>query len=477
VLDAAIGQPRLRAAIDRSTLGIDPGDPARADAVIHAQNEVVDQMRRQGYPFAAVPDRRVVVDHATRKMEVTLMAEPGPYALFGEVTIEGLEDMDGDFVRDRVDAGPDRSYSPEAVRGMRDRLAELDVFTGVRVDIADELDGDGRLPVTVSVTERARRVVGFGVDFNTSEGFGARAYWGHRNLFGRAQSLRLEAEVGRVGKNELGDIDYGLSLLYQAPDFLTRDQTLSAELSAGRETPDAFRREAIEALVGLERRLSETLQVSAGIKAEISDVDDLDTPDPLFFVSVPLGLRIDTTDDPLDPLRGFRVALELKPYFADRTLLRSSLAASTYFDASSDGDLVLAVRARLGSILGEELLDVPSDKRFFSGGGGSVRGYAFQAIGPRTLKDDPLGGRSLLELGLETRIRVTDEIGLVPFIEGGQVFEESFPSLKESLQFGAGLGLRYFSGIGPLRFDLAFPINKRRGDDDFQIYVSIGQAF
>jgi translocation and assembly module TamA len=127
--------------------------------------------------------------------------------------------------------------------------------------------------------------------------------------------------------------------------------------------------------------------------------------------------------------------------------------------------------------VGEELLDVPSDKRFFSGGGGSVRGYAFQAIGPRTLKDDPLGGRSLLELGLETRIRVTDEIGLVPFVEGGQVFEESFPRLNESLQFGAGLGLRYFSGIGPLRFDLAFPINKRRGDDDFQIYVSIGQAF
>jgi translocation and assembly module TamA len=144
---------------------------------------------------------------------------------------------------------------------------------------------------------------------------------------------------------------------------------------------------------------------------------------------------------------------------------------------SSDGDFVLAVRARLGSILGEKLLDVPSDKRFFSGGGGSVRGYAFQAIGPRTLKDDPLGGRSLLELGLETRIRVTDEIGLVPFVEGGQVFEESFPRLNESLQFGAGLGLRYFSGIGPLRFDVAFPLNKRRGDDDFQIYVSIGQAF
>jgi translocation and assembly module TamA len=142
-----------------------------------------------------------------------------------------------------------------------------------------------------------------------------------------------------------------------------------------------------------------------------------------------------------------------------------------------DGDLVLAVRARLGSIVGEELLDVPSDKRFFSGGGGSVRGYAFQAIGPRTLEDNPLGGRSLLELGLEARVRITEEIGLVPFIEGGQVFDGSFPGSDDGLQFGAGLGLRYFTGIGPLRFDLAFPINKRKGDDDYQIYVSIGQAF
>jgi len=142
-----------------------------------------------------------------------------------------------------------------------------------------------------------------------------------------------------------------------------------------------------------------------------------------------------------------------------------------------DSDLVLAARARIGSVVGEELFDVPSDKRFFSGGGGSVRGYAFQAIGPRTLRDDPIGGRSLLELGLEARVRITDEIGLVPFVEGGQVFEESFPTMNESLQFGAGVGLRYFTGIGPLRFDLAFPLDKRRGDDDFQIYVSIGQAF
>ena len=477
VLNAVIGQMVPRTDIDRAALGVAVGDPARAGAVIGAQSAVVDKMRGQGYPFAAVPNRRVVVDHATRKMEVTLTAEPGPFALFGESSIEGLEEMDEDFVRGRFDATPGRRFSPKAVRSTRDNLADLDVFSGIRVEPADELDADGRLPVTAIVTERPRRVIGIGADFATSEGFAGRVYWGHRNLFGRAERLRLQAEVGRVGENEPEDIEYGIDVQYEVPDFLTRDQTFRAEILAGREAPDAYRREAIEALVGVDRQVSEALQVSAGLSAELSEVNDLSASEPLFFVGVPLGLRLDTTDNLLDPTRGFRVALKAKSYFVDRTFLRAGLSASTYFDLLDDGGLVLAVRTRLGSLVGEDLFDVPSDKRFFSGGGGSVRGYAFQAIGPRTGEDDPLGGLSVLELGFEARVRITDEIGVVPFIEGGQVFEDSFPHFDEDLQFGAGLGLRYFTQLGPLRLDVAVPINKRSGDDDFQIYVSIGQAF
>lgn len=206
-------------------------------------------------------------------------------------------------------------------------------------------------------------------------------------------------------------------------------------------------------------------------------MDDITSSGRLFFLSVPLGLRLDTTDDPLDPTRGVRLALETTPFFGDRAFVRTSLAGATYYDLLDDQGLVLAGRARLGGILGAELLDVPGDKRFYAGGGGSVRGYAFQAIGPRTPGGDPVGGLSLLELGLEARIRFTNALGLVTFLEGGQVFEEEFPNFDEKLQLGVGLGLRYFTGIGPLRLDVAFPLDKRRDDDDFQIYVSIGQAF
>jgi translocation and assembly module TamA len=360
---------------------------------------------------------------------------------------------------------------------MRDSLAELEVFSRVRVGTADALDAEGRLPVFVEVNERPPRVVGFNADFNTSEGLGANAYWGHRNLFGRAESLRLQAEVGRIGRNAPGDIDYGIGARYRAPDFLVRNQVLRAEIAAGREAPDAYRREAVEALVGLDRALSEQLEVSGGVQVEISDVEDIGDSGRLSFLSVPLGLRLDTTDDLLDPKRGVRLALEITPFLGDRDFVRASLAGATYFGFFDDQELVLALRARLGSIFGVELLDLPGDKRFYAGGGGSVRGYAFQAIGPRTPQGDPIGGLSLLELGAEARIRLTDELGFVPFVEGGQVFEDEISRSSDRLQFGAGLGLRYFTGIGPLRLDVAFPLNKRHGDDDFQLYVSIGQAF
>lgn len=241
LLDAATGGADLRVRIDRSVLRISRGDPARAESVIRAETALVEQMRSQGHPFAAVPERQVIVDHATLEMEVTLMVEPGPRAVFGTVTIEGLDEMDEGFVQSRLDPGPDIAYSPEEIRGMRDRLADLEVFSRIGVETADTLDIDGHVPVFVEVTERPRRLVGFRADFNTSEGFGASAYWGHRNLFGRAESLRLQVEVGRIGRNAPGDIDYGLGARYQAPDFLARDQVLFAELSAGRETPEAYR--------------------------------------------------------------------------------------------------------------------------------------------------------------------------------------------------------------------------------------------
>ena len=138
---------------------------------------------------------------------------------------------------------------------------------------------------------------------------------------------------------------------------------------------------------------------------------------------------------------------------------------------------MLSARTRIGSIIGQETDELPANKRFYSGGGGSVRGYEFQSIGPEDDKGDPTGGRSVLEVSGEVRLRVTEDIGLVPFIDGGTVSEQPFPDFDERFLWAGGLGLRYFTGIGPLRLDVAFPINGRDSDDIFQFYISLGQAF
>jgi len=188
-----------------------------------------------------------------------------------------------------------------------------------------------------------------------------------------------------------------------------------------------------------------------------------------------------TADNPLNPTRGTVVDLSATPYagFANDPIsfLRMSAGGSAYYSLDKGSRFILAGRTRVGSIVGEKTDVLPADKRFYAGGGGSVRGYGYQKVGPLDSDGDPTGGRSLFDLGAELRIRVTETIGVVPFIDGGMVTEESYPSFDEPLLWAGGLGLRYYTGFGPLRLDVAFPINGRKEDDLFQFYVSFGQAF
>jgi len=122
-------------------------------------------------------------------------------------------------------------------------------------------------------------------------------------------------------------------------------------------------------------------------------------------------------------------------------------------------------------------MDVPADERFYAGGGGSIRGYSYQSVGPLS-GGDPVGGRSLLELSTELRLRLGERFGFVGFLDGGSAFGAAFPDFDEELLWGTGLGFRYFTAVGPLRLDFAVPLDRRHGiDDAFQVYISLGQAF
>lgn len=482
LIDTADDTPVPPTRIDRANLGVAVGGPARSDAVLAAEPRLARAMRNLGYPFAQVTDRRAVVDFATGTMDVAYLLDFGPLAAFGAVEIEGLEQVDRDLVAGLAPFARGDRYAPEILADYRAALSDLGVFDSVRVRRGEALAADGQLPVIVTVSERKRRFIGFGADFATSEGFGANGFWGHRNLFGGAERLRLGLEVGRIGENDVEDYDYAGTLSFRKPAFLIPEQDLLATAEVREENLDAFDRTGANVTLGVERRLSDALTAGAGLSLEYEKVtDNTETTDRFTYVGLPLNLRWDGTDDLLDPSTGTRLTVGFTPYLqglgSSQDLFRLRMTGSAYVDFGTGGETVLAGLVGAGALAGETLLDISADKRFFAGGGGTVRGYDFQSAGPLDGDDDPIGGRSLFHFSLELRQRVFGDFSLVPFVDGGTVFEREFPDFSEDLQFGAGIGVRYATAVGPLKFDLAAPLNGRDRDDAVAFYISLGQAF
>jgi len=485
----ATGSSTLPKEVATDDLGLVAGAPAIAQKVLDAESELVGRLSKRGYAFAKVPDREVVVDHSDRTMDVTYSVDPGPLTRYGETRIEGLEQVDEDLVRGRLAWKEGQVYDPGATDRARQDIAALQVFDTVRVRMADEPGPDGVTPVIVSVGERKRRFIGGGVTYSTQDGLGTNAYWGHRNLFGGAEQLRVGVDVGRVAgssggtsskSNDLPDLRFSVN--FRKPDFLAVKQSLVVNFAVVNDQPPAYSRVASELTVKLERPLTDQLTVSYGVTGERGRVRTEDTTYQTSFIGVPLGAAWNGTDNLLNPTSGQRASLQVTPWFPVGGDTKSPftsvlLNGSTYYDLGKDGNYVAAARIGLGSILGTSLSDIPPDHRFYAGGGGSVRGYGFQKAGPRDRYDDPVGGRSLFEIGAELRIKVTESIGVVPFVDAGTVYDKAYPDFSEPLRVGAGLGLRYYTDFGPLRVDVGVPLNPASGDSRWQLYLSLGQAF
>ena len=247
------------------------------------------------------------------------------------------------------------------------------------------------------------------------------------------------------------------------------------------EQRDAYDAFSTGGSLGIEYAYSPTLSFAAGGSLEFEDITDNTDRRQFTLVGLPLSLTRDTSDDLFDPTRGNRLTASLTPYVSllgDNTqFFVARLSDAQYLSLASDDSLIVAAWGRVGSIFGDQSADIPATKRLYGGGGGSVRAYGYQKLGPLDSDGDPLGGRSQVGGGLELRGRITDEFGGVIFLEGGNVYQDPVPDFDTPILWGAGFGLRYYTELGPIRLDLAFPINPRSQDDFFQLYVSLGQAF
>ncbi len=465
--------PPLAEGFDPQAVGLTIGGPATAAPIVDAEARIATFYTERGRPFAKVLNRRAVIDRGTQTMEVTYTVDAGPAARFGPVTISGLEGLERGYIERQITWADGDEYDSRKVETTRKALVDSTLFSTVMVQPVAPVN-NGRVPMTIELIERSARSVGAGVQYDTTDGFGVRLFWEHRNLLGNAEKLRVEGSFGQTGP--------GILSTFRRPAFLYRNMDLVANASLGQEKVDAYNSTRALVGAGVEYHLTKRFTLGSSLQFERDHVESDDGTEDYSLFGLPTFMRYDGSDDTLNPTRGWRAGLTVTPYTpvgggSVTSFVSSRVNASNYLRLDDSGRYVLASFAAIGSIVGTSFADLPRDKRLYAGGSGSVRGYGYQRAGPIDANAKPIGGRSSFEIGTELRTKITDTIGVVAFFEGANVSDREFPDFSQKMLWGAGVGMRYYSPIGPVRFDIAMPLERRSGDAAFQLYISLGQAF
>ena len=463
-----------------SAIGLKPGRPARSADIVAAGTRAVEVLREAGYPLALESRRDAVADHASATLDLVLQYDPAQLASMGSITVLGTDRMKPDFVAGLAPFQSGEQFRASLLKEYRDNIERLGVFDSLVIEEPKELTAEGQLPLTVKVHERPRRAIGVAANWSTLEGAAVSSYWEHRNLFGEAEKLRVEATSSRLFLNALQDYEFALQGILTLPAWPDRRDDMQISLAARKERPDAYERDALEMGLGWTRRFDQALAVEAGVALSRASEEDAFGTRNLTTLSVPTAILYDTRNDPLEPVRGLRASMEFRPFVnlddTGSVTARVLAQSSAYVSLDPEARTVLAGRIAAGMTLGQDVSDLPADLRFFSGGGGSVRGYAYQGLSPRDALGRILGGASVAEAALEVRHWVYEDIGVAMFADAGAAFSADFPDFQD-MGTGLGLGIRYRTPVGPLRLDVAIPLDPQASDPDFSLYVGLGQAF
>jgi len=464
----------------RAAMRLAPGAPGRAVEVIAAEGRVVAAVQKRGYADAVAEPREVIVDHADHTVRPTYKIAAGRL-----VRLDGLDITSGgrtnpEWLRRLAPWNSGDTYDPDDVAELERRLLDTSAYDSVTVAVApaDKATAEGLRPVVVSLSERKPRTIEAGASYATTDGFGVNARWTHYNRLRRADTLALYGQ--------LSDLDSRAGVDLSLPHWRRPQQTLKVGGSVYREQTDAYDEKGAETHVDVTRRYGRTSYVTVGasVTAGRSDEIKAGTLTTLGRDLVTLGtlgdVLLDRSNDPLNPTRGWRLSGRVEPtlILGDTNLpyLRAVAQGTYYQPLDKQAKTVVAGRLRVGRILNGTVDQIPASQRFYAGGGGSVRGFPYQAVGPRLADNTPRGGVFLFESSLEVRRDLTPKWGFAAFVDAGAV-GSSGPIDFQDLAVGAGIGVRYNLGFAPIRIDLATPVARRKGEPPIQVYVSIGQSF
>jgi translocation and assembly module TamA len=470
----------LRAVPDAFTVNLpvntpEPGEALDAVNILRAQGELYKNVQQDRCYFSMDVRNEVMLLEATHRADVRFLVEAGPEGSFGPVTFEGSENVREDYLRKLIPWKQGDCFRKEKIEEFKTSLLQSGLFSTADAVLPEAPGDDGRVPVRFVLKERAARTVSAGATYYSDEGPGVTFGWKHRNLLGAAETLDMQLTLSQLRQS--------LDTNFTKPYFLRKDQNLSITSSLRRQDTDAFDELGADIGASIGRNFSDHLSASTGTRLSFTRIDDkTERSSDLFgLLSFPQNVTYDNRDNRLDARKGYWLTGGVEPFFdvlgTASPFLKTSATASSYLALGTPLDLVLAGKAGIGSILGSETADIPATQRFYSGGGGSVRGFGFQEVGPKDEDGDPTGGRSLVNASFEMRSKFTKSVGGVAFVDAGNVSENISPSLDD-LAVGAGLGVRYFTSFGPIRFDVAVPLTQKEDiDQNYQFYISIGQSF
>ena len=489
-------------------LRLAPGAPAVASDVLAAGGALQTALQNAGYAFAKVDQPVAYQRPGQNILDLTFAVTAGPRVRIGQIRIEGLKHVHESFVTRGLLVHMGEQYDAARIERARQGMLALGVFSTVSVELGKADSGDN-VPITFIVREAKRYSVGVSAAYSSDLGGSAGFNWSDRDVFGSGQQLSASASAINLGGSASTGLGYDVTVGYSIPDFLRPDQTLSYSVSGLRQALQAYTQTGETVGTSLARKLSSLWNLTTGLsyEHEIIDQESLltcpvlqpgvavlpqsDCPPVSYkynLLMLPVSASYDSTElaSPLaDATHGYKISMSLTPTLSHGgvtsgkvyTVVQGSI--TTYFDlhkllaSDPEGRTVIAARALSGVALGATQFSLPPDQRFYAGGSGTVRGYRYQSVGPEFADGNPEGGTNMEAVNLELRQRVGTNLGFVTFVDSGGV---SSPS-GSLYRVGVGAGVRYYTSIGPIRFDLALPTERRSDDDRFEIYIGLGQAF
>ena len=461
----------------RAALEIQKGDLVKQDAIISGIAALENRLLNNGYPFASVGEPDLLIDHARREGDLTLPISPDRKYNFGRIITEPETILSAKHLENIARFDQSNLFRQSDVIDLRQAIFATSLVSNVQIEPIPSTTNPDQVDLNVSLDPAPLRTIAGQIGFNTGEGFRIEASWEHRNFFPPEGAINI---AGILGTRE-----QAVGIGFRRNNFYGRDRILTASFRARNQNLDAFDARSLDVAVGYERQTTLIFQkkwaYNIGLEYSLSDeratFGGVISRELFNILALPAGLSYDGSNDLLDPTKGFRLSARVSPEIStgidEIAYLKAQLDGSVYQPVNDN--LVIAGRIRLASISGTDTSNIAPSRRNYAGGGGSVRGFGFQDIGPVDDNGNPTGGRGLAEFAIEARYRI-GSFGIVPFVDAGGVSDRGTPDFSD-IRFAAGLGLRYYTNFGPVRIDVGTPFNRREGENLLAVAISLGQAF